>query len=231
MSTSAAFDTSQTSARRAYVSSDGAAFFLVDTLPGLEPGAFGIRARVEYGGATTPPAASTRITGGITVAGWPNGRTSNNLPANAIDGNTATFTWTTESFASAAPSYLGLGFAAPAAVNRIRLFKDNDSGGAGPVSKNLVIEYTTDAPSTPLASRTWRRVTGLVNGFQGSELMFAAGVASNGTVAADNHIGAANGWASLTFDAVSATGVRVGFSNTTTLGQNHYRVYEFEVYR
>jgi hypothetical protein len=60
--------------------------------------------------------------------------------------------------------------------------------------------------------------------------MTAASVNANGTVSADNHNSLLNGWASLTFDAVTATGLRVGFSNATPLQQNHYRVYEFEVY-
>ncbi len=164
------------------------------------------------------------------AAGWPNGRVSNQLPPLAIDGSTSTYTWTTEAFASARPSYLGIGFAAAASVNRIRLFKDNDSGGAGPVAKDLVIEYTTSPPSTPLASRTWQPVSGLTNGFSGSEMLTATTVNSNGTVAADNHNSLVSGFASLTFNAVNATGIRIGFSNVTTLSQNHYRVYEIEAY-
>ncbi|MBK5291322.1 MAG: choice-of-anchor D domain-containing protein [Acidobacteriia bacterium] len=223
----ALLDTSSQSARRSYVSQDGATFFLVDSIAGVGPGNFGIRARVEYtgsGGGT-----STRV-GTTVAAGWPNGRESNNLPPAAIDGNTATFTWTTESYASANPSYLGVGFAAATSISRIRLFKDNDAGGPGLIAKNLVIEYTTTPTSTPLSARVWTPVTGLSNGFQGAELLTATSVNANGTVAADSHNSLASGWASLTFNAVSATGIRIGFSNATPIPYNHYRVYEFEVY-
>ncbi len=70
----------------------------------------------------------------------------------------------------------------------------------------------------------------MTNGFQGSELLVATSVNSNGTVSADNHDSIKSGWASLSFTAVNATGIRIGFSNVTTLAQNHYRVYEFEAY-
>jgi hypothetical protein len=52
----------------------------------------------------------------------------------------------------------------------------------------------------------------------------AASVNRDGTVTADNHDSARSGWASLSFDAVNATGIRIGFSNVTSLSQNHYRV-------
>ncbi|MDX1983295.1 MAG: choice-of-anchor D domain-containing protein, partial [Bryobacteraceae bacterium] len=178
-----------------------------------------------------PPVASSPVRVTITdIAGWPNGRLSNNLPANAIDGSTASFTWTTESFNSVNPSYLGIGFAASTGVNRIRLFKDNDAGGPGLIAKNLVIEYSTSPVSTPLSSRTWTPVTGLTNGFQGAENMVASGVNANGTVLTDNHNSAVHGWASLTFNAVNATAIRIGFSNASPISVNHYRVYEFEAY-
>ena len=37
-----------------------------------------------------------------------------------------------------------------------------------------------------------------------------------------------SGWASLTFDAVTATGVRIAFTKTGCC--NHYRVFEFEAH-
>src|SRR5687767_12090891 len=76
------------------------------------------------------------------VAGWPNGRIDNDTPPNAIDGNTATFTWTTASFTTTSPAHLGVSFASTL-VNRIRLWKDEDGGG-GPNIKNLTIQYTVD---------------------------------------------------------------------------------------
>jgi hypothetical protein len=38
-----------------------------------------------------------------------------------------------------------------------------------------------------------------------------------------------DGWASLTFSTVAATGVRICFT-TTTCTYNHYKVHEFEAY-
>ncbi|MEZ5354361.1 MAG: hypothetical protein R2762_17125 [Bryobacteraceae bacterium] len=222
----AAVDTSSMSARRSYVSSDGLNFFLLDEIQGVGPGNLMIRARVDQPDGAAP---STRINA-TQVAAWPNGRTADNVPGNAIDGNTATFTWTTAAFNNVNPSYLGVGFAAPSAVNRIRLYKDADSGGAGLLAKDLTIEYTASPASAPLASRTWTRVTGLVNGFRGSEQMSASSVNADGTVTGDSHDSTRNGWASLTFDAVNATGLRIGFSNAAPLSMNHYRVYEFEAY-
>lgn len=225
----AAVDVATRSAARSYIANDGTTFFLYDSIPNIRHGNFAIRARVEYPGGGESGVGTNKLPLS-TAAGWPNGRTSNNLPPNAIDGSLATFTWTTEAFASAIPSYLGIGFAGSSSVSRIRLYKDNDSGGAGPVAKNLIIEYTTSPTTTPLSQRTWTPVTGLINGFQGAELLQAAAVNSNGTVSADNHNSTTNGWASLTFNAVNATGIRIGFSNVTTLQQNHYRVYEIEAY-
>ena len=97
--------------------------------------------------------------------------------------------------------------------------------------KNLTIEYTTTSASTPLASRNWTRVTGLTNGFQGTELLNAVAVNADGSVTRDAHNSAVSGWASLSFNAVGATGVRIGFSNVTNQTFfNHYKVYEFEAY-
>ncbi|MCX6624519.1 MAG: choice-of-anchor D domain-containing protein, partial [Acidobacteria bacterium] len=175
-------------------------------------------------------------TGGTTLlaltaaAGWPNGRVSNQLPSLAIDGSTGTYTWTTESFNSASPSYLGVSLGASASVSRLRIYKDNDAGGPGLIAKNLTIEYTTSSPSVALASRTWTPVSGLTNGFNGTELMTATSVNSNGTVTADNHVSQTSGWASLSFTPVNATGIRIGFSNATPISVNHYRVYEVQLY-
>jgi hypothetical protein len=55
-------------------------------------------------------------------------------------------------------------------------------------------------------------------------------VNANGTVTADNHNSLLNGWASLTFNPVNATAIRIGFSNAAPINFNHYRVYELEVY-
>jgi uncharacterized protein (TIGR03437 family) len=164
------------------------------------------------------------------AAGWPLGRTSNQLPPLAIDGDTSTFTWTTQSNNRETPSYLGVSFASTA-VNRIRIFKDPDSGFSGPIAKDLTIEYTTSDPSVPLSSRVWIPVSGLVNGFQAAEYLTAASVNTNGTVTGDLHNSVVQSWASLTFNRVNATGLRIGFSNPAgTSIPNHYRVYELQAY-
>jgi hypothetical protein len=171
------------------------------------------------------------------AAGFPNGRTSGDNPANAIDGDINTWTWTTEAYNTVMPSYLAIGFDSTV-VNRIRLWKD-DYDSAGSNAKNLTIAYTTDTDAD-LSLRSYSLVTDLVNGFGGTELWNGT-VGPGATVANDAHDSAVDGWASLMFDAVAATGIRIGFTNTLVLLNycdgvstyetcNHYRVAEFEAY-
>ena len=173
-------------------------------------------------------AASIPLT---SVEGFPNGRTSNDPPTNAIDGNLATFTWTTEANNAAIPSYLAVGFASTQ-VNRLRLTKLPDGGGGQNV-KNLAIQYTTG--TGPLSARSWSNVPNLRNGFRGSEILRASAVKLDGTVLGDVH----SGTASLTFDRVQATGLRVAFANPSSAGTcssnptgpcNHYRVGELQAF-
>jgi hypothetical protein len=188
------------------------------------------------GPATAGPGAAAENLSRITpliARGWPNERTFDNPPRNAVDGNTSSFTWTTNPNNTAAPSYFGVDFGATKPVSRIRLYKDNDGGGgtqSDPV-KNLIIEYTTSSPAVPLEGRTWVRVSGLTNGYLGAELLTAAAVNADGTVTRDSHNSTTNGWASLSFAPVEATAVRIGFSNVTSnTFFNHYKVHEFEAY-
>lgn len=173
----------------------------------------------------------------VAAHAWPNERTSNQFPSQAIDGSLSSYTWSTESFNTSSAS-LGLRLGSLTTVSRIRLWKDANLGEPGwdfpnPKigKKDLLIQYTTD-PTGALSSRTWVNVSGLSNGYHGSELLSASSVNSNGSVTGDSHDSFVNGWASLSFNPVSATGIRVFFSKTT--GQNytfmHYRVYELEVY-
>ncbi len=138
----------------------------------------------------------------------------------------------------ASPSHLAIGFDSTA-VNRLRLWK-SAYGGGGNNSKNLTIQYTTDLGA--LQFRSWTTVTNLMNGFLGTEFLHATTVNSNGTVTGDVHESdPVDGWASLTFDTVTATGLRISFSNPApiypycnglTIDQtcNHYRVGEFEAH-
>ena len=160
------------------------------------------------------------------VQGWPNGRVSDDPPAFAIDGNLSTGTWTTEFSTTAAPAHLGISFNSTT-VNRIRIHK-SANGGGGPNIKDLTIQYTTDI-LLPLSSRTWITVTGLTNGYLGTELMDATQVNSNGTVIGDVHNSGTLGFASLVFNPVSATGVRISFSPPGG-SFNHYRVHEFQAW-
>jgi hypothetical protein len=84
-------------------------------------------------------------------------------------------------------------------------------------------------------------VTNLINGWQGTELMDATSVNANGTVTGDIHDSVAgDGFASLTFDTVTATGLRISFSNPAVVGGcgggnpitdcNHYRVADFQAH-
>ena len=162
----------------------------------------------------------------VAVQVWPGSRTSNDVPANAIDGDTSTFTWSTESGNTAGAS-IGLDFGAAYGLSAIRLWKKSDGGG-GPGVKNLVIQYTTDSHAN-LSMRSWLTVSSLVNGIGGTELLNAAAVNPNGTVIGDIHDSDVSGWAALTFATVNATGVRIEFAAPGG-GFNHYRVGEFEAY-
>jgi len=172
---------------------------------------------------------------GVTAHAWPNERYSSHQPPDAVDGDLITFTWTTEEW-NTLPSHLGLDLGAPVPVYRIRLWKDPDAGidppGTLMLPKDLVILVTTDTGA--MSGRTWASVTGLTNGYLGTELMTADAVLSEGIVLGEFHdsVYAGEGWASLTFDLTTATGVAIGFDKTpeTTFEYIHYKVYEFEVY-
>lgn len=165
---------------------------------------------------SAPAATGTKITIASSVGAPDRGDT-----ANAIDGSTATETYTTPSYAQVRPSYLAFGFDSTQ-VNQIRLYKDNYVG-----PHDLAIQYTTD--TGPLTLRTWTNVSGMVNGVLGAELFNATSTGPGGTVTGDNHISSVDGWASLAFDTVTATGLRISFTNTNPCC-NHYHVFEFEAW-
>jgi len=164
---------------------------------------------------------------------WPNQRVSGDVPSQAIDGSIYTYTWSTESFTTTSAS-LGLELPGLTDISRIRLWKDKNTGDPAVINgrKDLIIQYTTDTYPI-LSTRTWVNVTGLSNGYQGTENFVATSVNSNGTEAGDYHDSPnGDGWGSLTFNPVQATGIRILFSKTSgeTYTYMHYRVYEFEVY-
>ncbi|MEY2424834.1 MAG: Kre9/KNH-like N-terminal Ig-like domain [Actinomycetota bacterium] len=138
--------------------------------------------------------------------------------ANAFDGNTGTDTYTTPSYNATLPSYLETTFAS-SEIGRIRIYKNTEYG-----PHDLTIQTINSADAVP----TWTNVSGMVNGFFGAELLTATSVNTNGTVTGDAHDSASSGWASLTFDTVTATGLRIAF--TTAHPNVHYHVYELEIH-
>lgn len=171
-------------------------------------------------------ASSTRTyLTGATARAFPSEHASN-PPNLCVDGSLSTFTWSTASNNFTKPSYLGLLFSDAVTLDGIRLWKDND-GGSGANTKDLVIQYTVDSMPA-IGSGTWQNVVGLTSGYMGNELIVAASVNSNGTVQGDVHdsVNEGHGWATLGFDRVVATGVRIAFSVPDN-SANHYKVHEF----
>lgn len=155
---------------------------------------------------------------------WGHERYSNHTPNYAIDDSLSTYTWSTESSPGSGWYKLAVDFGVATSVNRIRLYKDTNYG-----YHDLKIMYTADSPSIALPSRSFQNVSGLTNGFGGQELMNAAAVNSDGTVNTDQHYSTnGDGWASLTFDTVTATGLAIEFNSQGTY--SHYKVYEFQAY-
>jgi hypothetical protein len=182
---------------------------------------------------TATPTARGELITETAAYGWPNGRTSDYVPSLAVDGNLDTYTWTTEAF-NTDPGYLGLDFAQTMRVDHIRLLKDEYGGGASnaPCIKDLDILFTTSSTAIPLPDRVFSHVTSLTNGFGGAELMNAASVNANGTVDGDIHSSDTDGWASLSFDPIVATGIAIRFyyHHSDTDWYQHYLVYEFQAY-
>ncbi len=158
----------------------------------------------------------TQIT--ITSSSGDPNRTGDFETSYAHDGNVGTNTYTTPSSNTQNPSYLQFFFAS-STVNRLRILKDVEYG-----PHNLTIETINSADAVP----AWTNVSGLTNGFEGGELLNATAVNTNGTVTGDAQT-YAEGFASLTFNPVTATGLRIGFNNPVSCCQ-HYKVYEFELF-
>lgn len=199
---------------------------------------------IPTGGPTgTPSPGGNSSVGELVIdeiEGQPLDRKVDDPAENAIDGDLNTFTWTTEEFNTISPSYLAIAFEDAEVVNRLRLWKQN-AGGGGENVKDLEIQFTTD--TGPLSTRTWQTVTGLGTGLaDGTEELTAEEVSSLGFVVGDVHDSpSGEGWASLTFDPLVATGLRIAFRNpggpfggcdpqNLPSDCNHYRVGEIEAY-
>ena len=177
-------------------------------------------------------------------------RQGNLQPYLAIDDDLGTFGSPTPS-GNLDPAIVALELNGPFPVDRLRLAKTNlqgcncsdlDGDGGNDLA-DLVVLWTDD--TGPLNERTYLPVTGMTNGFEGTELLqtdptvAGNGVYSDGTIVADNHIGVDSPvghgrWWSVTFDAVNATaiGLRIARNPLDPDGsQNvHYGVDEYEVH-
>ncbi len=159
---------------------------------------------------------------------------------NAIDGNINTVSFLTNA-GELNPNIAALNFGTTVFVNRIRVAKQGDTDeasnsgipGQEPLDNmDLTILFSTD--SGPLESRTYQAVSGLTNGFQGTELINADTVNSfDGTVDNDHHdFTNDGGFYSLTFNPVSATAIAIRFARDAgdTQDFTHYSAFEIEVY-
>jgi len=152
--------------------------------------------------------------------------------ANAIDGNLSTFSYLTPG-GTTTPQIVAVDFGTGLPVNRIRVAKEGDIDGIPAASfdnMNLRILYTTN--SGPLNTRTYLPVPNLTNGFMGADLLSADAVNADGSVVKDHHDYATQGFYSLTFQEVAATGVAIQFERDAgdPAPFTHYPAHEFEAY-
>jgi hypothetical protein len=143
----------------------------------------------------------------------------------AIDGNLGTGSYLTPSY-SIGQRFAGLDLGGTTSINRLQVFKNANIDGAGAAvdPMNLQLLYTTD--SGPISDRHYQPVTGLTNGYLGTELITADSVnAADGTVKLDTH----EGLYSLSFDNVSATGLALSFIRDPSGDyiENYYPTAEF----
>ena len=167
-------------------------------------------------------------------------RTTGVIKNNAIDGSELSWSFLTPS-STQGPHLAALDLGTTQQVQRIRVSKWGDTDATGPGggapglggtdNMDLQILFTTD--SGPLVSRTYRPVSGLTNGFAGGELINADSVnAADATVDNDHHDFAVDGWYSLSFNEVQATGIAIRFAKDANDSTpfTHYRTNEFQVF-
>jgi hypothetical protein len=144
-----------------------------------------------------------------------------------LDDNLSTVAHTTSSFTTNAHGQQCLGFtlSIPTQVGRLRINKFPVGGGL-----DIWVYYTTDT-DLDLGRRTWQPVTGLTNGYEGTELITLrspeASVSGN-KIEGELH----DGWFSVTFDSVYATGIAVGVLSNPNIGNEylHLGLREAELY-
>ena len=134
---------------------------------------------------------------------------------------------------TAAPVIIALDLDSEQLVDRLRVAKQSaqiDGVGQNPDQMDLEILYTTD--TGPLSGRSYQRVSGLINGFMGAELLNAASLNADGTIDDDIHdptAGDSRFW-QVTFDAVAATAlaIRVARDAGDENADTHYGAYEYQ---
>jgi hypothetical protein len=152
--------------------------------------------------------------------------------------NTATYLNSSDSGTTGGPSGLApqiaaIDFGIPIPVDHLRVAKRANIDGVGSAAEHMDLQilYTTD--TGPLNTRNYAPVTGLANGYLGTELITAAAVNSNGTVTQDIHDYATSGYYSLTFDRVNATALAIQYSRDALDSPNmgtYYYVWDIQAH-
>jgi hypothetical protein len=169
--------------------------------------------------------------GGLSADRWDFGKNGYDQ-RDSIDGDLNTFSYLTMSFTDH-PVAAALDLGSATAVNRIRVAKvTNQVTGSGIVEPmNVQILYTTD--TGPLNERTYQPVSGLTNGFNGTELIKADAVDSTtAIVLGEIHQFSTDGWFSLMFSEVNATAIAYGIVKPDGSANPYinYPVWEFQLY-
>jgi len=162
-------------------------------------------------------------------------RNGDHQPTLAIDGDDLTYSWITASGTVGNPYISTFVTLVPTpGIDRIRILQENWCtwgmlGGA--ISFN--ISWTADP--TPSLSGTWTLVTGAANGYQNEELVrFAEGGGMNtaGWQVYREAQEYSDDWFSISFDRIdpNATGILVEWNRESPIAQEHWAVFEFEVY-
>ncbi|MEX0586070.1 MAG: lamin tail domain-containing protein, partial [Pirellulales bacterium] len=160
-----------------------------------------------------------------------------NDAAAAIDGNLLTVAnlTTAGTDRSHGPQRVAVDLGAATLLNRLRVFKNGDLDGVTELANwpdltDLRILYTTDAG--PLDQRTYLPVSQLTSGYNGAEPIKSTLVEyATGRVHEDRHDGLAEGYYSLTFAAVAATGLAIEFTSSELdlNGVNRYPIHALQV--
>ena len=157
---------------------------------------------------------------------------------NAIDGDVATWSFLTPAFTDF-ENIAALDLGELVNVDRIRVAKGGntdgtDAGAPGlePID-NMDVQILFSTDSGPLELRNYQPVAGLINGFEGGELINADAVnADDGMVDNDHHDFDSDGWYSLTFDSVQASALAISFARDEgdSAPWTHYYAFEIEVH-